>query len=405
MGLQGTAIHRRLSLFAALLAALLLAFTVAACGDDDDDGGGGGGGSGDSGSESSGGDVEAEAQAALDAASGIPDFTLEAESFDVSKAKGKTLFNIPVASTIPYVAAVDQEMKRVAEDQGVKFIQFENEGSPTQWAAGFNQAINRKVDLIVMQAGNDPRLVIPQLRRAKQAGIPVLVSHLYQNGESPPPEVADLITAYVTVPFHEAAALEVDYAVAQDGCDGVAKTLVINAEEVPPSNGIVKAMEDQLAKRCPDAEAVVVNVPVVDWGTKIAPETQSALTTNPDIKWVLPIYDSMSIGASAGVRAAGKTGQVKIASYNGTPDILKLIQDGDIVAADMGENINWLGWANMDQAFRILADGPIIEDGNEETPLRVFDDENVDETGVPPTPNEGYGDAYIDGYEQLWGIK
>lgn len=386
----------------ALLAVVVLVFAVSACGDDDDSGGG------DSASAESGGNAEgaqAEAQAAIDAAKAIPKFTLEAEPFDVSKAKGKTLFNIPVASTIPYVAAVDQEMKRVAEEQGVNFVQFENEGNPTQWAAGFNQAINRKVDLIVMQAGNDPRLVIPQLRRAKQAGIPVLVSHLYQNGESPPPEVADLITAYVTVPFHEAAALEVDYAVAQDGCEGVAKVLIINAEEVPPSNGIVQAMKDQLAKRCPDAEAVVVNVPVVDWGTKIAPETQSALTSNPDIKWVLPIYDSMSIGASAGVRSAGKTGQVKIVSYNGTPDILKLIQDGDIVAADMGENINWLGWANMDQAFRILADGPIIEDGNEQTPLRVFDDENVDETGVPPTPNKGYGDAYISGYEELWGIK
>lgn len=403
--MQGTAIHRRVNVFIALLAVLVLAFTVSACGDDDDEGGGNGGGEPAADSGGGGEGVQGEAQAAIDAASEIPDFTLEAESFDASKAKGKTVFNIPVSSTIPYVAAVDQEMKRVAEDQGVKFVQFENEGNPTQWAAGFNQAINRKVDLIVMQSGNDPRLVIPQLRRAKQAGIPVLVSHLYQNGESPPPEVADLITAYVTVPFHEAAALEVDYAIAQDGCEGVAKVLIINAEEVPPSNGIVQAMEDQLAKRCPDAEAVVVNVPVVDWGTKIGPETQSALTSNPDIKWVLPIYDSMSIGASAGVRSAGKTGQVKIASYNGTPDILKLIQDEDIVAADMGENINWLGWANMDQAFRILADGPIIEDGNEETPLRVFDDENVDETGVPPTPNEGYGDAYIAGYEELWGVK
>ena len=86
----------------------------------------------------------------------------------------------------------------------------------------------------------------------------------------------------------------------------------------------------------------------------------------------------MSIPASAAIRAAGKgTGQVKIASYNGTPDVLKLIQDGDIMAADMGENIGWLGYANMDQAFRILADGPIIQNGLEDTPLRVFDDSNV----------------------------
>jgi ribose transport system substrate-binding protein len=360
---------------------------------------------GDSTTADTGGDAQAEAKANIEANSKIPEFKLQAEPVDISKAKGKTMFNIPVASTIPYVAAVDAQMKKVAEANGVKFIQFENEGNPTQWAAGMNQAINQKVDLIVLQAGNDPRLVIPQLKRAKAAGIPVLVSHLYQNGESPPPEVADLITGYVTVPFHESGELSVDYAIAQDGCDGVKETLIITAEEVPPSNGIVQAMKDRLAERCPDAKAQVLNVPVVDWGTKIAPQVQSAVSSNPNIKWVLPIYDSMSIPASAAIRAAGKgTGQVRIASYNGTPDVLKLIQDGDIMAADMGENIGWLGYANMDQAFRILAGGPIIENGLEDTPLRVFDDSNVDETGTPPTPDKGYGDAYVQGYNKLWGI-
>jgi ribose transport system substrate-binding protein len=396
----------------ALMVALVLALAVGACGSDDDDGGSTGaatsasttGGASTGAEEAPADDAQAAAQANIEEHKKIPQFDLpNAKPVDVSKAKGKTVFNIPVSSTIPYVAAVDKEMKRVAEEHGVKFIQFENEGNPTQWAAGINQAINQKVDLIILQAGNDPRLVIPQLRRAKQAGIPVLVSHLYQNGTEPPEEVRDLITAYVTVPFWESGELSVDYAIAQDGCDGVKDVVIITAEEVPPSNGIVEAMKKRLNERCPDAKAQVINVPVVDWGTKIAPEVQSAVSSNPNIKWVLPIYDSMGIPAVAGIRAAGRANDVRIASYNGTPDVLKLIQDGDIYAADMGENINWLGWANMDQAFRILADGPIIEDGNENTPLRVFDDSNVDETGVPPTPDKGYGDSYITGYKKLWG--
>lgn len=409
--MQRTAKRRpRMASLVVLLIAGMLALALGACGSSGDSStstsGGGASTSGGAATDggSSGSDAQAAAQANIDKYSKIPEFTLQAEPVDISKAKGKTLFNIPVSSAIPYVAAVDQQMKKVAEANGVKFVQFENQGNPTQWAQGINQAINQKADLIVLQAGNDPQLVIPQLKRAKAAGIPVLVSHLYQNGEQPPESVRNLITAFVTVPFHESGELSVDYAVAQDGCDGVKKVLIINAEEVPPSNGIVKAMKDRLAERCPDAQPIVINVPVVDWGTKIQPETQSALQANPDIKWVLPIYDSMSIPAAAGVRAAGKTGQVRIASYNGTPDVLKMIQDGDIMAADMGENINWLGYANMDQAFRILAGGPIIKDGIEDTPLRVFDDSNVDETGTPPTPDKGYGDAYVQGYNKLWGL-
>lgn len=388
--------RRRKSPLVALLATSLSLFVVG-CGEDES--------SSSSSSEAkpaSGAQVEA--KAAVDAAKKLPEFSLDAPEIDLSKIKGKTVFNIPVASTIPYVADVDEQMKRLAEENGLKFVQYDNEGNPTQWAAGFNQAIEQKADLIIMQAGNDPRLVVPQLKRAKSAGIPVLVSHLYQNGTQPPPEVADLIAGIVTVPFHEAGRLSVDYAVAESGCDGLS-ALIINAKEVPPSQGIVDNMKAQMKKRCPEAKVDEVNIPVVDWGTKIRPEVQSSIGRDPNLKWILPIYDSMSLGAEAGIRAAGKSdGSVRIASYNGTPAVMKLIQDGDIMAAEQGENINWLAYANMDQAFRILGAGPIIEDGNENTPLRTFDDSNIDEAGTPPVGDKGYGTSFKEGYEALWGI-
>lgn len=382
--------------------ALVLGLFVAACGGDDSDEGAGGsdGAAADSGTE----DTQAAAMERVEEAAQVPEFTLEAEPVDVSAAEGKTIFNIPIASTIPYVAGVDAEMKKIAEDNGVEFIEFNNEGSPTEWARGMEQAINRGVDLISLQAAPDPTLLVPQLEAAQEAGIPVQLSHLFQNGTDGglPPRVADLLTSVVTVPFDEAARLEVDYTIAQDGCD--VTPVIITSREVLPSDGIVATMEEQYAENCPDVEAEVINVPVVDWGTKIQPEVVSALQANPDINWVLPIYDSMSLPAEAGINQAQRGTDVKIATYNGTPEIMQLLQDGDVVAAEMGENINWLAWANMDQAFRVLTDGAIIEDGNEETPIRLFDDSNIDEAGNPVQPDQGYGDAYVRGYEELWGI-
>ncbi len=369
------------------------------------DSGSAGSGGGDAAAESSGGgdDAQATAKAAIEEAKKVPVFDLEAEPFDASKSRGKTIFNIPVSSAIPYVAAVDDQMQKIAKEMGIRWVQYENEGNPTQWGAGMSQAISQKADLIILDAGIDPKLLIPQLRRAKQAGVSVLVNHLYQNGESPDQQILDLIDAYITVPFHESGELSVQYAIADGGCEAVKSTLIINAKEVPPSNGIVGAMEAKLKELCPEAKAEVLNVPVVDWGTKISPQTQSALQADPNIKWVLPIYDSMSIPAIAGIRQAGKSTSVKVASYNGTPDVMKLIVDGDIMAANMGENIEWLAYANMDQAMRILTDGPIIEDGNEDTPLRVFDNSNIEESG-PPEFVEGFGDSYIKGYRKLWGV-
>ena len=118
-----------------------------------------------------------------------------------------------------------------------------------------NQAISQKADLIILDAGIDPKLLIPQLRRAKAAKIKVLVNHLYQNGEAPDQQILDLIDGYITVPFHESGELSVQYAVADGGCDAVKSTLIINAKEVPPSQGIVDAMTAKLAGALPGREA------------------------------------------------------------------------------------------------------------------------------------------------------
>jgi ribose transport system substrate-binding protein len=394
--------------FGVVLSAGVLAAGVAACGSSSSGGStssGGGGGSSTQASGGGGNDAQAQAKAIVDKIKKVPEFTLDAKPVDASKAKGKTIFNIPVSSSIPYVAETDKQAQALAKQLGINWVQYNNQGNPTQWASGINQAISQHADEIILDAGNDPALVLPQLKRAKAAGIPVLVSHLYQNGESPTPATAPYIKAFITVPFHESGQYSVDYAVAQGGCDAIKSTLVITAKEVPPSNGIVGAIQDEMKKLCPDASAKVINVPVVDWGTKIAPEVQSALSADPNIKWVIPIYDSMAIPAQAAVRAAGKATSVKISSYNGTPDVLKLIQDGDIMAADMGENINWLAYATIDQSLRILTNTNIIESGLEATPLRLFDDSNVGETGTPPQPGAGFGKAYEAGYKKLWGIQ
>ena len=53
-----------------------------------------------------------------------------------------------------------------------------------------------------------------------------------------------------------------------------------------------------------------------------------------------------------------------------------MIQDGNVVAQDVGENLDWLGWADMDQALRILVGAKPVQ--SEHTPLRVFDETNVE---------------------------
>ncbi len=341
------------------------------------------------------------AAAQIAAASENPEFTLEAEPFDMNAIAGKTIFNIPNSSAVPYIVAVDEEAKKVAESYGAEWVEYTNQGTPTEHTAGVEQAISQGADVIVLSQGLNGELIKPALERASDAGIPVVISHTYQNGDPVPAGIADLVTAQITAPFAESGRLNAAWAITQT--EGEGNILIINSSEVPPSNGIVAAMKDEFETHCPGCTVKEVNVPVADWATKIATTVQSEIQINPQLDYVLPVYDSMTLFVEAGVTSAGKVGQVFTSSFNGTPDVLKIMQEGDVLTMDIGENVQWLAWATLDQVGRVLAGVPIVEDGNQETPLKVFTKENVDEAGVPPVAGEGYGDAHIAGYEALWG--
>lgn len=347
--------------------------------------------------------AKTQAVASIEAAKKLPEFTLEAPTIDLEKVRGKKIFNIPLTSAIPYVVAISKEGEKIAKEHGVEWVEHTNQGTPTEYAAGINQAIQQKADVIILSQGIDPQLVIPALRDAKRAGIPVLAAHNYQNGEQAPESVRDLLGGLANAPFAEAAALEVDFAVAQDGCD--IKPLAINGADIPPSKVMQKAIEERLAELCPDVKLETLDVTVPEWGTKIRPEVQSRLTQDPKINWIFAHYDSMGIPAEAGIRAAGRIGDVKVVGFNGTPAVLKMLQDGKVIAGDVGENVNWLAYSAVDQAFRMLGAGPVIESGDVGSPVRVFDKSNVDDAGTPPTMHDGYGDAYVDGYRKLWGLE
>ena len=149
----------------------------------------------------------------------------------------------------------------------------------------------------------------------------------------------------------------------------------------------------------------VVNVPVADWAAKIGLETQAALNANPGMKYVIPIYDSMSFYAVPAITAAGKASTVKISTYNGTPGVMKFLADGNVVGMEAGENLDWLASAFMDQAMRMLTGAPLIKNGIANTPLRVFDASNIAQAGTPPAQSKGYGAAYYRGYAKLWSGK
>lgn len=347
-------------------------------------------------------DTKAAAQQIVDEAMKIPEFKLDAPAFDASKAKGKTIFNVVFRSGDAYIDAQTKQMDDIAKKYGVKMVSFATNGTPNDWAKGIEQAIAQKADLILIET--DPHAVLPQLKKAKAAGIPVVLLHWYATGEPVPADVAPLIAAQITAPFHEGHRMDVAHAISQT--DGPVNALIVQSSDITPSKGIVASMQKDFDELCGGkCKVKVIDVPAVKWATGLTSAVRTAMNEDPTINWVMPLFDAMTLTAAPAVTASGKTGKVKIATFNGTPAVMNLMNTGKVLVADAGENVNWLGYAFMDQAMRVLAGADPIADGNESTALRLFTADNIGETGNPPAVDKGYGDAYVKGYEQLWSGK
>jgi ribose transport system substrate-binding protein len=350
-------------------------------------------------------EVKSALQARIAEYKAVPTFQPPGPSFDASKARGKTIFNIPLLSTDKFNQIVDQAEAEAAKVAGVKLIQFNNEGSPSQWVNGMNQAIAQRVDLIILEGSPDPRALAVQLAEAKDAGIPVISTHFYD--ESIAQEQLKQLDLAAIVPANHylgSGTLTASYAMLASDCK--VNAVILEASEVQPTSpGITKQFQKTLAESCPDVcKAQAVSIPFGEWAQKAAVELQTRLSADPSINFISPAFDQGAIYARQAIVSAGAEDRVRIVAYNGSAPIMQMLADKQSVIVDVGEPLVWLGWHNIDQALRILSG---VEPTKVGTPLRLFDESNIADAGQPVDQVAGYGDAeaFKDGFKTLWGIK
>jgi ribose transport system substrate-binding protein len=331
---------------------------------------------------------------------GIADWAYPGNPFDAKKAAGKTIFTIQENSANPFTNAIVSGMKDVADKIGMRLVDYPNQGQRTQWIQGIQQAISQKVEVIVLMGGTiGPIYFSEQAAAADRAGIPIVTvadRDLTQDAE---PGTA----ARVGQPYAEAARLDADWIIKQTNCR--ANVLVITTNELIAGDINSKAAQDEFDKYCGGGCTTrFVNIPLTEWSTKIGTTTQAEVASNPDLNYVFPLYDAMSQFVVPAIQLGGGITRIKVATFNGTPGILRMIQTGDTVEMIVGENETHLGYAAMDQAMRLMTGVDPIGNGDYGIPLRVFDHSNVDETGVPPEYGVGYGHQWRDGFLKAWGL-
>lgn len=196
--------------------------------------------------------------------------------------------------------------------------------------------VNRQVQLVEQMIGQgvtaiviapaDSKALVPVCKRAMDAGITVVnIDNKFDD--------AVLADKQVRIPFvgpdnRKGAKQCADYLMKQlQPGDPVAIL-----EGVPSAyNGIQRKLGFEDAIKA--AGVNVVASQVGDWEMNKANQVVSAMITeHPELKAILCANDSMSLGAVAALRGAGKAGAIKVIGYDGISAVREMIAKGDILA-------------------------------------------------------------------------
>ena len=369
----------------ALLLIVAMAAGLAACGDDDDEGA--------ATTAAAGADIE-HAQSQLDAFSAEPQFEAPGPAVDAAAAAGSSLAIVPASSNVPFVTTIANNMVRIGDEARLDVSIFKNNGTPAEWAQGVSDAIAQNANSIDLLAGLDPAAISAQVRQATGQDISVVATHLYDVNQTIDPN----ITAATNIPYEQAGRLLADWVIVETGGD--ANVLVTTIDQVNSTVPMVAGIEDEFATYCGDGCTMTkIDSTIADLG-KLQQQVQSALTSDPDINYVINLYDSAQAPQTeAAIKALGRD-DLHIATFNGTPEIMKLIGPNSVIAVDVAENLDWIAYGAIDQHLRLASGAEPTTTPN--IPIRVFDATNIAEfTG----PGLGFGDAYPDDYRELWGLQ
>lgn len=222
----------------------------------------------------------------------------------------------------PSITALVKGMNDEGAIYGAKITYFDPALNPVKQVSMIEDCISRKPNVIVVNAV-DPAAVVPALRKASEAGIPVLM----QNADTTPEGHA------YTKAFIGSQSYDQGYAVGQmivKALGGKGNIVVITGktgqtDTVNRTGGMQAAFKD--AKASID----VLAVQPADWSKdKALTVMQDLLTRFPKIDAVFGQDDPMALGALEAIKAQGREKEIKVFGVNGNKEACQAIKAGDM---------------------------------------------------------------------------
>lgn len=231
-----------------------------------------------------------------------------------------------VVSTLnnPWFVVLAESAKEHATRLGYKAVIFDSQNDPAKETAHFDNVVASGYSAILFNP-TDADGSVANVRRAKEADVPVFCMDREINA-------TDAAVSQILSDNYSGCVALGQHFVKEVGESGEYVELlglVGDNNTRNRSDGFHSVVD-----RYPDLKMVAQQSADFD-RAKALDVMETILQAHPDIDAVFCGNDAMAMGAYQALLAAGKSQQVKVFGFDGAEDVVKLIQEGKIVATGM----------------------------------------------------------------------
>ena len=289
---------------------------------------------------------------------------------DLAGLAGKSIWYI-TNSQNQFSTEMSTGVEEAGKAAGVDVTVFDGQNSTSRYSEGINQAIAQGADGIILMAVQ-PAVVKEDLAAAKAAGIKVLST---LNGD-PDEAVADGTFGNLTADYTADGELMGKWALYDSGC--AADVVVVQSSPVHVWDLAAKGIESAITGSGSDSTVKVLDIDPAKIATDTGTQLQTALQVDPDVNYVLPVWDSAMPYIAPAVASSGA--DAKVLAHDGISASLELIasgkdQQGTVAMPPPG----WIGWAAFDEVGRAITGAA---DPGYVIPTRLVTTQNVGDGSV-----------------------
>ncbi len=233
-------------------------------------------------------------------------------------------------------------------------------------------AVSTKPDALLI-APTDTSALDPDLQQVQGNGTKIVFVDTSSNN-------AALGLSRITSDNSQGGKLAADALAKQIGSKGTVSVISVK-KGTSTTDARVAGFQQEMTAKYPNIKMLAVHYDDTDSPTVAAADIQGDITAHPDLSGVFAANVVTAQGAATGVKSSGKSGTVKVATFDADPQQMQMLSSGTIQLA-IAQAPALEGKDAVDQAMNALSGKPV--DKSILTPLVAITQSNMNDPSVKP---------------------